>query len=56
MTDWWKLFHVGKKKFNTGIKIKLLQDYVLVSIDTFKKHRYADIRKGRIEATEYERG
>ena len=26
MTDWWKLFHVGKKKFNTGIKIKLLQE------------------------------
>lgn len=56
MTDWWKLFHVGKTKFNTGIKIKLLQDYVLVSIDTFKKHRYADIRKGRIEVMEYERG
>ena len=37
-------FHVGKTKFNTGIKIKLLQDYVLVSLDTFKKYRYADIR------------
>ena len=33
-------FHVGKTKFNTGIKIKLLQDY--------------DIRKGRIEVTEYD--
>ena len=32
-------FHVGKTKFNTGIKIKLLQDYVLVSLDTFKKYR-----------------
>ena len=48
-------FHVGKTKFNTGIKIKLLQDYVLVSLDTFKKYRYADIRKGRIEVTEYDR-
>ena len=47
-------FHVGKTKFNTGIKIKLLQDYVLVSLDTFKKYRYADIRKGRIEVTEYD--
>ena len=47
-------FHVGKTKFNTGIKIKLLQDYVLVSLDTFKKYRYADIRKGRTEVTEYD--
>ena len=47
-------FHVGKTKFNTGIKIKLLQDYVLVSLDTFKKYRYSDIRKGRIEVTEYD--
>ena len=30
-------FHVGKTKFNTGIKIELLQDFVLVSLDTFKK-------------------
>lgn len=28
MTDWWKLFYVGKTKFNTGIKVKLLQDFV----------------------------
>ena len=47
-------FHVGKTKFNTGIKIKLLQDYVLVSLDTFKKYRYSDIRKGRTEVTEYD--
>ena len=47
-------FHVGKTKFNTGIKIKLLQDYVLVSLDTFKKYRYSDIRKGRIEVTKYD--
>ena len=39
MTDWWKLFHVGKKKFNTGIKIKLLQDYVLVSGKGVSKQR-----------------
>ena len=47
-------FHVGKTKFNTGIKINLLQDYVLVSLDTFKKYRYSDIRKGRTEVTEYD--
>ena len=41
-------FHVGKTKFNTGIKINLLQDYVLVSLDTFKKYRYSDIRKGQV--------
>ena len=27
---------------------------MLVSLDTFKKYRYADIRKGRIEVTEYD--
>ena len=47
-------FHVGKTKFNTGIKIELLQDFVLVSLDTFKKYRYSDIRKGRTEVTEYD--
>ena len=47
-------FHVGKTKFNTGIKINLLQDYVLVSLDTFKKYRYSDIRKWRTEVTEYD--
>ena len=47
-------FHVGKTKFNTGIKINLLQDFVLVSLDTFKKYRYSDIRKGRTEVTEYD--
>lgn len=44
-------FHVGKTKFNTGIKINLLQD---LSLDTFKKYRYSDIRKGRTEVTEYD--
>ena len=27
---------------------------MLVSLDTFKKYRYSDIRKGRIEVTEYD--
>ena len=47
-------FHVGKTQFNTGIKIELLQDFVLVSLDTFKKYRYSDIRKGRIKITDYD--
>lgn len=47
-------FHVGKTEFNTGIKINLLQDYVLVSLDTFKKYRFPDIRKGRTEVMEYD--
>ena len=47
-------FHVGKTQFNTGIKIELLQDFVLVSLDTFKKYRYSDIREGRIKITDYD--
>ena len=47
-------FHVGKTKFNTGIKIELLQDFVLVSLDTFKKYRYSDIKEGRIKITDYD--
>ena len=47
-------FHVGKTKFNTGIKIELLQDFVLVSLDTFKKYRYSDIKEGRTELTDYD--
>lgn len=47
-------FHVGKTQFNTGIKIELLQDFVLVSLDTFKKYRYSDIREGRIKITGYD--
>ena len=27
---------------------------MLVSLDTFKKYRYSDIRKGRIEVTKYD--
>lgn len=30
-------FHVGKTTFNTGINISLLQEYHLISLDTFKK-------------------
>ena len=47
-------FHVGKTKFNTGIKIELLQDFVLVSLDTFRKYRYSDIKEGRTEITDYD--
>lgn len=47
-------FHVGKTQFNTGIKIELLQDFVLVSLDTFNKYRYSDIREGRIKITDYD--
>ena len=47
-------FHVGKTKFNTGIKIELLQDFVLVSLDTFKKYRYSDIKEGHTDITDYD--
>lgn len=47
-------FQVGKTKFNTGIKIELLQDFVLVSLDTFRKYRYSDIKEGRTEITNYD--
>ena len=47
-------FYVGKTKFNTGIKIELLQDFVLVSLDTFRKYRYSDIKEGRTEITDYD--
>lgn len=45
-------FHVGNTKFNTGIEIDLLQDYVLISLETFRKYRYADVKKGRTEIRE----
>ena len=47
-------FHVGKTRFNTGVKIELLQDFVLVSLDIFRKYRYSDIREGRTEITDYD--
>ena len=31
-----------------------MQDFVLVSLDTFKKYRYSDIREGRIKITDYD--
>lgn len=40
--------------FNTGIKINLLQDFLLISLDTFKKYRYSDIITGRTNVTEYD--
>ena len=39
-------FHVGKTQFNTGIKIELLQDFVLVSLDTFKNTDILILEKG----------
>ena len=42
-------FHVGKTTFNTGINISLLQEYHLISLDTFRKYRYSDIMDGRID-------
>jgi len=42
-------FHVGKTTFNTSINISLLQEYHLISLDTFKKYRYSDIMDGRID-------
>ena len=45
-------FHVGNTKFDTGIEIDLLQDYVFISLDTFRKYRYADVKKGRTEIRE----
>ncbi len=47
-------FHVGNTKFNTGIKIELLQDFVLVSLDTFRKYRYSDIKEGCTDITDYD--
>ena len=31
-----------------------MQDFVLVSLDTFKKYRYSDIKEGRTEITDYD--
>ena len=47
-------FHVGRIKFNTNIKMKLLQEYHLISLDTFRKYRYSDIREGCTEITDYD--
>ena len=45
-------FHVGKTVFNTEINMKLLQEYHLISLDTFRKYRYSDIIKGRIDSAD----
>ena len=45
-------FHVGRIKFNTNIKMKLLQEYHLISLDTFRKYRYSDIIEGRIDSAD----
>ncbi len=47
-------FHVGRTYFNTQIKMELLQEYHLISLDTFKKYRYSDIKEGRIDITAYD--
>ncbi len=47
-------FHVGRIKFNTNIKMKLLQEYHLISLDTFKKYRYSDIIEGRIDSVDFD--
>ena len=47
-------FHVGKTKFNTGIDIELLQDFHLISLDTFRKYRYPNIIQGDTTVTGYD--
>ena len=47
-------FHVGKTKFNTGIDIELLQDFHLISLDTFKEYRYPNIIQGDTTVTGYD--
>lgn len=34
--------------------MELLQEYHLISLDTFKKYRYSDIKEGRIDITAYD--
>jgi hypothetical protein len=47
-------FHVGKTKFNTEIDIELLQEFHLISLDTFGKYRYPNIIHGDTEVTGYD--
>ena len=47
-------FHVGKTKFNTGIDIELLQDFHLISLDTFREYRYPNIIQGDTTVTGYD--
>lgn len=47
-------FHEGKTRFNSGIKMQLLQEFHLISLDTFKKYRYADIINNNVQITKYD--
>ncbi len=47
-------FHIGKTRFNTDINLELLQEFHLISLDTFRKYRYSDIIKGNVNPTEYD--
>ena len=40
--------------FNTDINLELLQEFHLISLDTFRKYRYSDIIKGNVNPTEYD--
>lgn len=45
--------HVGKTIFNSEIELELLQEYHLISLDTYRKYRYSDIIKGNVNYIEY---
>lgn len=47
-------FHVGKTVFNTKINVELLQDFHLISLDTFIKYRYSNIISGDTTITGYD--
>ncbi len=47
-------FHVGKTIFNSKIELELLQEYHLISLDTFRKYRYSDIINGDVNYVEYD--
>ena len=47
-------FHVGKTVFNTKINVELLQDFYLISLDTFIKYRYPNIISGDTTITGYD--
>lgn len=53
-TDEKLYFHVGRTVFNTNIDVELLQDFHLISLDTFIKYRYSDIINGDTTVTEYD--
>lgn len=47
-------FHEGKTRFNSGINMELLQEFHLISLDTFKKYRYSDIINNNVQITKYD--